>query len=126
MAKKHLGRIITFAAVAGAAMGAVSYFLRYKSFHKELEEEFHDFEDEFEEFSDEKEESRTATRTYVSLTPDRSTAPEDTATESAAAEPAEAAEPTADAATDEASVDTPDSASEASADATTIVEDTTA
>ena len=53
MAKKHFGRFLAFAAIAGAAAAGISYFLQYKSFHKELDEEFHDFEDD------------------VSLTPDR-------------------------------------------------------
>ena len=48
MAKKHFGRFLAFAAIAGAAAAGISYFLQYKSFHKELDEEFHDFEDDFE------------------------------------------------------------------------------
>ena len=42
MAKKHIGKFLTFAAIAGAAAAGISYFLQYKSFHKELDEEFHD------------------------------------------------------------------------------------
>ena len=71
MAKKHFGRFLAFAAITGAAAAGISYFLQYKSFHKELDEEFHDFEDDFDEFEDTDDNSSTATRNYVSLTPDR-------------------------------------------------------
>ena len=71
MAKKHFGRFLAFAAIAGAAAAGISYFLQYKSFHKELDEEFHDFEDDFDEFEDTDDNSSTVTRNYVSLTPDR-------------------------------------------------------
>lgn len=74
MAKKHVGRFLTFAAIAGAAVAGISYFLQYKSFHKELDEEFHDFEDDFEEFEDTNDNSATSvTRNYVSLTPEKKT-----------------------------------------------------
>lgn len=78
MAKKSFGKIITLAAIAGAAAAGVSYLLQYKSFHKGLDEEFHDFEDEFDEFDDEKEAESQTVRTYVSLNPERQaeTAPE--------------------------------------------------
>lgn len=71
MAKKHFGRFLAFAAIAGAAAAGISYFLQYKSFHKELDEEFHDFEDDFDEFEDTDDNSSSVTRNYVSLTPDR-------------------------------------------------------
>ena len=71
MAKKHFGRFLAFAAIAGAAAAGISYFFQYKSFHKELDEEFHDFEDDFDEFEDTDDNSSTVTRNYVSLTPDR-------------------------------------------------------
>lgn len=73
MAKKHIGRFLTFAAIAGAAAAGISYFLQYKSFHKELDEEFHDFEDDFDEFEDTDDNDSPVTRNYVSLTPDRKT-----------------------------------------------------
>mgnify|MGYP000837840314 CR=1 FL=1 len=47
MAKKHFGKLLTLAAIVGAAAAGVSYVLQYKSFHKELDEDFHDFEDDF-------------------------------------------------------------------------------
>lgn len=72
MAKKHVGRFLTFAAIAGAAVAGISYFLQYKSFHKELDEEFHDFEDDFEEFEDTNDSGASSvTRNYVSLTPEK-------------------------------------------------------
>ncbi|WP_294150937.1 hypothetical protein [uncultured Clostridium sp.] len=71
MAKKHIGKFLTFAAIAGAAAAGISYFLQYKSFHKELDEEFHDFEDDFDEFEDTDDNDSPVTRNYVSLTPDR-------------------------------------------------------
>ena len=49
MAKKHFGKLLTLAAIVGAAAAGVSYVLQYKSFHKELDEDFHDFEDDFED-----------------------------------------------------------------------------
>ena len=44
--KKHFGKLLTLAAIVGAAAAGVSYVLQYKSFHKELDEDFHDFEDD--------------------------------------------------------------------------------
>lgn len=76
MAKKHFGRFVALAAIAGTAAAGVSYFLRYKSFHKELDEDFHDFEDDFDEdlkeFGDTKDTAKTVTRNYVPLNTDRS------------------------------------------------------
>ena len=46
MAKKSLGRFLAFAAITGAAAAGVSYFLKYRSFHAELEDDFHDYEDD--------------------------------------------------------------------------------
>ncbi len=71
MAKKHFGRFLTLAAVVGAAAAGISYFLQYKSFHKELDEDFHDFEDDFDDFDDTAEKDGTAARNYVPLTPEK-------------------------------------------------------
>lgn len=71
MAKKHVGRFVALAAIAAAAAAGVSYFLQYKSFHKELDEDFHDFEDDFDDFKDTEEDTASDTRNYVSLTPDK-------------------------------------------------------
>ena len=68
MAKKHFGTIITLAAIAGAAAAGITYFLQYKSFHKELDEDFHDFEDDFDEFDDT--DDTNSSRNYVSLNPE--------------------------------------------------------
>ncbi len=70
MAKKHFGRLLTLAAVVGAAAAGISYFLQYKSFHKELDEDFHDFEDDFDDFDDTEKAGGTETRTYVTLNPE--------------------------------------------------------
>ena len=74
MAKKHFGKLLTLAAIVGAAAAGVSYVLQYKSFHKELDEDFHDFEDDFDDFDDagDKEASKTSDtaaseRSYVCL-----------------------------------------------------------
>ena len=76
---KLLGRLFTLAAVAGAAAAAVSYYRQYHDFHKDLEEEFHDFEDEDAETvteADFEEESKpqadeAADRSYVTLNADK-------------------------------------------------------
>lgn len=46
MAKNRWGKVLAFVAGAGAAAAGIAYFARYKSFHKALERDFHDFEDE--------------------------------------------------------------------------------
>lgn len=100
MAKKHFGKLLTLAAIFGAAAAGVSYVLQYKSFHKELDEDFHDFEDDFDDFDESDEdnnydnsESGTSERSYVSLNPEKKeSAPEvtsDTKDESAEDESAE-------------------------------------
>ena len=68
MAKKHFGTILTLAAIAGAAAAGITYFLQYKSFHKELDEDVHDFEDDFDEFDDT--DDANSSRNYVSLNPE--------------------------------------------------------
>ena len=77
MAKKYFGKLLTLAAVLSAAAAGVSYVLQYKSFHKELDEDFHDFEDDFDGFDDaddnESDSSSIAAteRSYVSLNPEK-------------------------------------------------------
>ena len=70
MAKKNMGKFVALAAVTGAIAAGVSYFLKYKSFNKELDEEFHDFEGEVddEEFDGTlPHEDEVAERNYVTL-----------------------------------------------------------
>ena len=43
-----LSKLVTLIAVAGGAAAAASYYKKYQEFHKDLDEEFHDFEDEAE------------------------------------------------------------------------------
>lgn len=79
MSRNHFGKVLAFVAGAGAAAAGIAYFARYKSFHKALERDFHDFEDEDFENEDfeeedvfEKEEkpvdlNNPSQRNYVSL-----------------------------------------------------------
>lgn len=71
MAKKGMGKLVAFAAVTGAVAAGVSYALRYKTFHNELEKDFREFEDgEDEEAAPEQEqtgEPKKADRNYIAL-----------------------------------------------------------
>lgn len=69
MAKKGFGKFIAAAAAIGAVAAGISYFTRYKSFHKELEEDFHTFEDDDDDETLSESDTRPtpAERTYVSL-----------------------------------------------------------
>lgn len=72
MAKRGLGRFVAFAAVAGAAAAGVSYVLRYKTFHKELEKDFREFEEDEEaegqaDQMEDQADSRKLNRSYISL-----------------------------------------------------------
>lgn len=76
MAKKHFGKFIALATVSGVIAAGISYFLKYKSFHDELDEDFHDFEGDEDEFDGElPHESEITSRTYVSLNEKKDTAP---------------------------------------------------
>ena len=90
--QKHFGKLLTLAAIVGAAAAGVSYVLQYKSFHKELDEDFHDFEDDFDDFDDagDKEASKASDtaaseRSYVSLNPEKKEAPAETPEETSEA-----------------------------------------
>jgi len=103
MAKKCVGKFLAFAALAGAVAAGVSYFLKYKSFNKELNEEFHDFEGD----NDEEEfdgslphEAETPERTYVTLNDKKNEAKE--AVKDAAAKTEDMAKAAVDAAKDTA------------------------
>ena len=71
MAKKGngFGKLVAFATIAGAVAAGLSYFTKYKSFHKELEEDFHDFEDDGND--DISKIDSTMNRNYVSLHADK-------------------------------------------------------
>ena len=71
MAKKGTGsgKLVAFATIAGAVAAGISYFTKYKSFHKELEEDFHDFEDDGND--DISKIDSTMNRNYVSLHADK-------------------------------------------------------
>lgn len=69
MAKKSFGRLLALAAVIGTTAAAVSYYLKYRSFSKELDEDFHDFESDFEDEDefDAEETAEIPQRNYVTL-----------------------------------------------------------
>lgn len=129
MAKKQFGKFITLAAVAGAAAAGISYFLRYKSFHKELDEEFHDFEDDFDGTEETGDNSGTAARSYVSLNPDRTENDEEMVDETAKETPdevvRETVEDTIEEAADEVIDETIKNTTHEAAPTTTITEDLT-
>lgn len=66
MAKKT-GKILTLVAVVGAAAAGISYFRKYRSFNRELDEDFRDFEEE----EDSPAPDSTMNRNYVSLHADK-------------------------------------------------------
>lgn len=120
MAKKKIGRFVALATVTGVVAAGISYFLRYKSFHDELNDEFHEFEDE--EFDGElPHENEVSQRTYVSLN-EKKENPEAKPADAAAEKPAQAEEETT-VSDEEAPAD--DAADHVSEPATTIVEDDT-
>lgn len=70
MAKKHWGKLIAFAAVAGAVAAGISYVLQYKTYHSELEKDFREFEDggdDSEDSEDRTKDPRSANRNYIAL-----------------------------------------------------------
>lgn len=69
MAKKSLGKFLAFATISGAVAAGISYFLKYKSFNKELDKDFHDFEGDGEDDFDGSlpHESEDSKRNYVTL-----------------------------------------------------------
>lgn len=66
MAKKGINRFMVLTAAAAAAVAGISYLKKYRSFNRELDEEFHDFEDEENPVPD-----STMSRNYVSLHADK-------------------------------------------------------
>ncbi len=68
MAKKNLGRFLALTAISTAIAAGVSYFLKYRSFHAELDEDFHDFEGDDDDFDGAlPHEGEAAKRNYVPL-----------------------------------------------------------
>lgn len=76
MSKKNVGKFLAFATVAGAVAAGISYFLKYKSFHDELDEDFHDIEGEDESDGQlpKENEEEGKTRNYVTLGEKKETA----------------------------------------------------
>ncbi len=68
MAKKNLGRFLALTAISTAIAAGVSYFFKYRSFHAELDEDFHDFEGDDDDFDGTlPHEREAAKRNYVPL-----------------------------------------------------------
>lgn len=68
MAKNKWGKFLALATAAGAIAAGISYFVKYKTFSKELDEDFHDFEGDEEDFDGSlPHESEAPERTYVTL-----------------------------------------------------------
>lgn len=63
------GKLARLALVAGAAAAAVSYYRQYSEFHRDLDEEFHDYEEDGE--SDHAPHAEAPNRNYVSLNANR-------------------------------------------------------
>lgn len=83
MAKKNFGRFLALAAISGAVAAGVSYFLKYSSFHKELDKEFHDFEGEDDDLQPH--ETEAGKRNYVPLGEKKEESPAQEASQSLAA-----------------------------------------
>lgn len=115
MAKKGFGKFIAFAAIAGAVAAGISYLTKYKSFHKELEEDFHDFEDND---KSETPADNTMERSYVSLNAEKPELSE--AVDSVVSSAKEAVQDAVEAVSDTAE----DVVEDAKKAVTTIVEDT--
>ena len=100
MSKKRTGLLIAVGAALGAAAAGISYYLKYKSFNKEIDSDFHDYEeDEIKEETDDEPvvTCSDASRTYISLDSNKtkSSEPVVSCEESAPAESVVVAEPTA-------------------------------
>lgn len=127
MAKKSFGKFLAFATVSGAVAAGISYFLKYKSFNKELDKDFHDFEGDGEEDFDGSlpHESEDPKRNYVTLGEKKtSVTPKADRLDETADRVEEAAE-TVEEAADEPSAQAEDAAYGVSEDAaeTTVIED---
>lgn len=86
MSKRKTGLFIALGAALGAAAAGISYYLRYKSFNDELDQDFHDYEDD-DAPGDTKEKEdapvpcqEAAGRSYITLDPAKSrTEPQESA-----------------------------------------------
>lgn len=101
MSKKKTGLIIALGAALGAAAAGISYYLKYRSFHDELDKDFHDYEDDHVPETDNEEvklcpekdnkEAAVPERSYITLDPGKCKA--DASETSDEAEAEEACEP---------------------------------
>lgn len=68
MSKNKFGKFVALATISGVIAAGISYFVKYKSFNSELDEDFHDFEGKDPEFDGQLPHACEAlNRTYVSL-----------------------------------------------------------
>ena len=123
MAKKNFGKFLAFATITGAVAAGISYFLKYRSFHAELEDDFHDYEEEDDFDGSLPHEEEPSPRNYVSLGEKKEEAAE--TMEEAKEAAAETAEEAAEAVKEHVS-EAAGKTGEAPESATTIVEDNSA
>lgn len=67
MTKKNIGKFLALTAISTAIAAGVSYFLKYRSFHAELDEDFHDFEGDDDSFDETAPHSEEIHRNYVPI-----------------------------------------------------------
>lgn len=68
MSKKKFGKFVALATISGVIAAGISYFLKYKSFHEDLNEDFHNFEGDDDEFDGKlPHASESSNRTYVTI-----------------------------------------------------------
>lgn len=67
MTKKNIGKFLILTAISTAIAAGVSYFLKYRSFHAELDEDFHDFEGDDDSFGETSSHEAEMHRNYVPL-----------------------------------------------------------
>lgn len=106
MSKKKTGLIIALGAALGAAAAGISYYLKYRSFHDELDKDFHDYEDDHVPETDNGEvklcpekdnkEAAVPERSYITLDPGKCKADADASENPDETEDDEACEPSND------------------------------
>lgn len=67
MTKKNIGKFLVLTAISTAIAAGISYFLKYRSFHAELDEDFHDFEGDDDNFDETSSHETEIHRNYVPL-----------------------------------------------------------
>jgi len=69
MSKKNTGLFVALGAIAGAAAAGLTYYLKYKSFNKDIEDDFHEYEDDedMDGVDSDLSSCDSANRTYITL-----------------------------------------------------------